>query len=1116
MPSKIAAALVWILVSALLLVPFVSLGLAGRQPQTFTLDGRCDEAGYTWLAEDPAEDLANPGPGGWSGTYWTDLTRLLVAGDGANLYVCVELPQYAQSVSSGEIGLALDTTGDVPNSGGSADPWTNPITYAYTSIYHNVGATPVSTTHTILPDFVIRGNIPGIANNPPDDNNGWTELLHWDGSTWQGFGNNWGGIPAGGQVGTHVAYANNSGVEFSIPLSDLGIAPGDTVHLEFYATQKDTPANEKGAYDTVPSDDQVGGWDEPTTQRHLATYTLPGAGPTDTPGPPPTATFPPTPGPGPTPTPTAGPGPCSGALPGDGQIRTAEVYHNSRRLAYRDPFGPIPQDGSATLRLRVCAQDVTQVQAMVWKTGDPLPAPSYTYNAAVAGHDPSGPYDIWEVQVPGPDVLTDQWYQFKVTDGARVGYYHVLPGSNNSGPGAWSDTLLDLSWRLGTYLPGFDTPDWMADAVIYQIFPDRFRNGNPANDPQDGATKYGPVTCNGSPCVVDLHANWLEPPTQPPFGVDFFGGDLEGVTEKLDYLQDLGINAIYLNPIFEASSNHGYDTNDYYAVRQYFGGGAAFDALVAAANARGIRLILDGVFNHAGSDSRYMDGYAFQYGLNKWPDVGACESASSPFRSWFTSGGTPVECDGGWHWAGWYGFETIPSFEENGAVKDFFFRGGSPQSPGGVAVADYWIDRGAAGWRFDVAQDISHAWWKEMRPYVKARNPDTLMLGEVTGACADYAPYLRGDELDGVMNYCFRDWIVGWANGGAPSAFDNAFNGFREAIPRPAVYAMMQLVDSHDTARVLQLLGNDKSRLKLLVLLQMTLPGAPTVFYGDEVGVTGGGDPDCRKTYPWADMGGSPDLDLLAHYRQAIAIRRAHGALRGGEFETLLVDDAGHLYAFMRWDAQERIVVALNNGSAPGTATIPVADYLEDGTVLTDTLNGGTFAVSGGSLVVPLSARWGRILLAGAPLPRPDLSPSAKEAPATVMAGGLLTYTLVLSNTGLADAQAALTDTLPVSVSVVTASLPAGMSYVEGRLYWGGVVPAGREVVLPFQVLVDAQVPSGTVLLNQVVIADGCGNTLERQVDTRVTTEAGRRFCIYLPLLSVLLMGPPAGTFTRW
>ncbi|MBN1483715.1 MAG: DUF11 domain-containing protein [Chloroflexia bacterium] len=1082
-----ALSTVIVLILALAVILPLSAGpLAPKSPQAdIVLDGLLDGE-YVLLAQDPAGDQDIPGS---PDTAWTDLTELYTAEDGSNLYVYVILPGYALSTSSGEIGLALDTSGDVPDSGGEGDPWGRAISYNYRSIYYNAGSTPISTTYTVLPDAVIRGNIPGIGGHPFDDNNGWTELLTWNGTAWTGFGSNWGGLGPGQQIGIHIAYADGQGVELAIPYADLGISPGSTVHLEFYSTQKSMA---KGAYDTVPSDDQSAGWDDPTTQFHLASHGSAGPPPTATAGPSPTPTNTPTPtptpspgpSPTPTPTPTPGQGPCSGAGPGDGAIVTAEIYHNSRKLAWRDPFGPIPQDGAATLWLQVCQGDVEAVEALVWETGDPLNDPSHTYGAAVSGYDPSGPYDIWEVQVPGPAALVDQWYQFRISDGGYSGYYHVLPDSGNSGPGDWSDSLIDRSWRLGTYLAGFENAGWIEDAVIYQIFPDRFRNGNPANDPVEGTTVYGPHTCDGGPCVVDLHDTWTELPTNPPFGVDFFGGDLEGVVEKLPYLDELGINLIYFNPVFAASSNHGYDANDYYAIRDDFGGDAAFEQLVAAAEPYGIRVILDGCFNHTGSDSRYMDAY----GADRWPPPdGACESAGSPFREWYTEGSSGQDvCDGGWGWYGWWGFETIPELQEIDPVKDFIYRGGSPYSPDGVAVSQYWVEQGSAGWRFDVAQDISHDWWAEMRPYVKGHSSQTLMLGEVTAGCMDWSSYLRGDQLDAVMNYCFRDWAISWANGNPPSAFDSAFTAFRAQYPRPAVYSMMNLLDSHDTARALNLLGEDKARLKLAALLQMTLPGAPSVYYGDDVGVSGGRDPDCRRTYPWADQDGSPDLDLLAHYQTVIGIRNAHSALRGGEMETLLVDDGSHLYSFIRWDEGERVVVVLNNGSGSQAAAIPVGDYLEDGSVLTDTLNGGSHSVQAGTLSLDVAGQWGAILVTGAAAPRPDLSNSAKGAPATALAGDTITYTLTLRNSGGAPAAASLTDTLPLSVTVLTASLPAGMSYDGGALRWSGDVAPGAEVSLPFQAVIDPNVPGETQLLNRVEIDDGAGGAWTRQAGTRV------------------------------
>ncbi len=487
----------------------------------------------------------------------------------------------------------------------------------------------------------------------------------------------------------------------------------------------------------------------------------------------------------------------------------------------------------------------------------------------------------------------------------------------------------------------FAVPTWMKDAVVYQIFPDRFRNGNTGNDPA------GTVGWNSAPT-----------------GSNFFGGDLQGVINKINegYFADLGVNTIYFNPIFTASTNHGYNTGDYYNIASRFGNNALFDTLISTANSRGIRIILDGVFNHAGDDSKYMDAY------HQWSDVGACESASSVYRPWFTTGTLGSGCDGNWHWTGWWGYSTLPEFAEIDPVKAFFYRGGSPQSPGGVSVTRYWLDRGIAGWRFDVTPDITHGWWQDLRPYVKGSYPQAMLIGEVWPCGSDTLSspaYLNGNEMDSVMNYCFRDWAINFANGSAPSAFNNSYNNLRNIIAPSPWYAMMNLVDSHDTVRILNQLGSNKQRQKLIAILQMTLPGAPTVYYGDEVALPGANDPDDRRAYPWADMGGSPDTNMYAHYKTVIGIRNGNSALRGGTLNTLLVNDSLNLYSYIRTDASQKIVVILNNGGSNRSAVVNVSAYLANGAVVNDLLNGNAqYVVSGGNLTVPVNSLWGAILRA--------------------------------------------------------------------------------------------------------------------------------------------------------
>ncbi len=952
---------------------------------TPALDGQREALYGSAIASDPAADLASPGPADWPGVAWADQTALYCQNDDAYLYVYADLPQYSQSTSSGQIGLLIDAG---TAAGGSSDPWGNAITFA----------------HAHKPDYVIRGNIAGMQSG----DNGWTELRAWGGSAWSAGGTNWGGISGGGQAGSKIAYANANGVEFKIPLAEIGSpAPGASLNLAFFATQS---GSSKGAYDTAPSDDQATGWDDATTLVNWASCALGASGPTATPTPTPTPTATPTTGPTPTPTatPTTGPTPtptptspsgCAGAAAGDGVAATASLYHTNTDPAYKTPTGAIQPTESALLRLRTCQNDVQGVQVLVWRTGDPLASPSFTYAAAVISSD--GVYSLWEATAPGDTV--NLWYQFKITDGATLGYFH--PASGNTGPGVWyTGALQNPSWSLPVIQPtptppaDFAVPAWLTDAVIYQIFPDRFRNGSTANDPVDGVKVYEPNGCSDYPhakpdpaaggCQQDLRA-WTDPLLNPSWGFDFHGGDLQGVIDKINagYFNELGVNTLYLNPIFEASSNHGYETNDYFTVRAFFGGNAAFDQLIAAATAKGLRVILDGVFNHAGMDSKYLDPY------NRYPSVvGACESAASPYRSWFTPGDKGVGvCSDGWGWKGWYGYATLPEFVDAAdGVRDLFFRSGAAGSPDGKSVSHYWQEKGIAGWRYDVAQDITHNFFADMRPYVKGTNAtgavygdgEQVMLGEVTGGCDWYLyqSYINGNELDSVMNYCFRDWASGYGNGDAPGQFDSKYNQFRALFPQSAWMGFMNLISTHDSPRMLHYLGGDKARLKLVTLLQFTLPGAPSVYYGDEVGMSGGGDPDNRRTFPWPDINGglngqgdSYDAGMLAHFKTILGLRRDHSALRRGDVTTLLVDDASKIYSYIRWDANERIVVVLNNDitGAGHSATIPVGDHLADGTVLTDLLNPGySVAVSGGEIVVnPVAALWGRVLLAQVPVP---------------------------------------------------------------------------------------------------------------------------------------------------
>ena len=442
------------------------------------------------------------------------------------------------------------------------------------------------------------------------------------------------------------------------------------------------------------------------------------------------------------------------------------------------------------------------------------------------------------------------------------------------------------------------------------------------------------------------------------------------MTQRLDYLQSLGVTAIYLNPIFTARSNHRYDTADYRNVDPQLGGNAAFDALVAAAGARGIRVILDGVFNHMSSDSPFFDRYG------RYPGLGGCESASSPYRSWFLfSGAGP--CAGS-NYAGWANFDSIPVLaKSNPAVQSYFVDSAD-------SVARTWIQRGAAGWRLDVMGDPSFpsGWWPSFRRVVKEANPDALIVGELWQKDTTLLRQLRGDRADSTMNYRLRDAVIGLLAPGdfeakgfpasgspiRPSQFASRVSSIYEDYPRPAWDALMNLIDSHDTARALWTLtpgadspaakernaGNvaaGKARLRLAALIQFTLPGMPTVYYGDEAGVTGHEDPDDRRTYPWADTGGAPDEALIGTYRSLGALRASVPTLQSGDLRFVLTNDRAGTVAYLRQAGGRVALVMLNRSAVERTVTVPVKGLVADGVQL-ENRYGGAGSLSPASGVV--------------------------------------------------------------------------------------------------------------------------------------------------------------------
>ncbi len=477
------------------------------------------------------------------------------------------------------------------------------------------------------------------------------------------------------------------------------------------------------------------------------------------------------------------------------------------------------------------------------------------------------------------------------------------------------------------------TPEWVRDAVFYQIFPDRFAKSDTVAKP-----------------------NFLEPWESTPTFHGYKGGDLVGVIEKLDYLSDLGINAIYFNPVFRSASAHRYHTHDYYVVDPMLGGNEALRLLLDAAHARGIRVVLDGVFNHA---SR---------GFFQFHDI--MENGQlSPYLDWFNIRGFPLHAydeSVKANYDAWWNLHALPKFNtDNPQVREYL-----------MGVAEYWVEFGIDGWRLDVPAEIKDdSFWQEFRSRVKGLNPETYIVGEIWH---DSRHWLRGDQFDAVMNYLLTKLCIEFFIGGevdpalvrgsslwpvrdiGASEFAQEVDALLKLYSREVTEVQMNLLGSHDTARYLTMAGGDKTALCLATLFQMVYPGAPCIYYGDEIGMAGGRDPLSRGGFPWEEA--RWDQDLLAWFKRAVALRHKYAALRRGDYTTLL--GQGNVYALGRKLGDECLVVAFNVGYESAGVNIPIADYLPDDARLADVWNDNRdYAVGTGALTMQVPARSAAVLV---------------------------------------------------------------------------------------------------------------------------------------------------------
>lgn len=429
-------------------------------------------------------------------------------------------------------------------------------------------------------------------------------------------------------------------------------------------------------------------------------------------------------------------------------------------------------------------------------------------------------------------------------------------------------------------------PEWVPDAVFYQIFPDRFCNGNPANDPP-GAEGWGGV----------------------PTRENRFGGDLSGIVERLDYISQMGFNSLYLNPIFSAGSNHKYDTHDYFSIDPSFGTDADFDRLMREAHSRGMRVVLDGVFNHCGL------GFA--------PFIDVLEHGeNSRYRDWFGVYDFPVRTSPTPNYATCGGANYLPRLNTHNEEVERFI----------AEVTLHWLERGIDGWRLDVPYEIHTAFWRRYRQTVKNRHPNAYLVAE---EWRDPDPFLQGDTFDGVMHYRLRelafDFII--KNALTGEAFGRGLDALRKRLPVASEYGMLTLLGSHDTARLLTECEGDTRKVNLLHTLLMTLPGAPMIYYGDENGMEGGNDPDCRRPMKWDEQAWREGVRLPL--LRLITLRNRMPVLRHGTVRSGFAND--RIYSYYRTLEGERVLVIINNSAVSRPLELPAA--FPEGSQLSDLLS---------------------------------------------------------------------------------------------------------------------------------------------------------------------------------
>ena len=601
------------------------------------------------------------------------------------------------------------------------------------------------------------------------------------------------------------------------------------------------------------------------------------------------------------------------------------LTHNSRQAQFRAPYGAVTVGTQVTLRIQVTDADPERVDIIlrIWVDGN-------GEQLVPMEHECEGFFKTMLV-FDEPEIV---WYTFIAQEEGQPRVRLGATQGRTGGEGMLYGDIDAPSFQITVYEPRTVRPSWYEQGIVYQIFPDRYRRDEDWRERTEAALDK-PYNSTERRIVED----WDTPPTYERHRDgsikcwDFYGGSLKGIEEDLPRLAEMGVTAIYLNPIFEAASNHRYDTGDYLKIDPALGTEEDFEHLCASAEERGISIILDGVFNHTGDDSRYFNRY------RTYPEPGAWQALHGKDSKWADA----YNMDDDGDYASWWGIQNMPQLNPHSqAVQELIL--------GDDGVIRHWLRAGAHGWRLDVADELTEDMIRGIRSATLDTKPDGLVLGEVWEDASNKISYgkprhyLLGDELDSAMNYPFREMILGFLTG-KTNAFDAAetIERLRENYPPEALACCLNLLSSHDRTRVFSVLGGApdtsgmteeergawkvpdnmrglaKSRYWLAVLMQMTLPGVPCIYYGDEAGVEGLTDPYNRSTYPW----GHEDPDMMVMTRNAIQLRRTLSFLRDGTISARALND--DVLTYTRSDGNGQGVTFVFNRSSYKSHVVTVS-----------------------------------------------------------------------------------------------------------------------------------------------------------------------------------------------